>query len=298
MGRRGFTLIELLVVIAIIAVLVALLLPAVQQAREAARRTQCKNQLKQLGLALQNYHDRSLVFPPGYVIPPAYVGTANDTAFGWGTMILPFMDQGSLYETLNFNVAVPTLPQSILTIWNCPSDPGVVGLANYQSSNTVQGSSLPGGGTGPDQTTITGVGFAARASYIANGGAGGLGSYTGVFDQNSRISFRDITDGSSNTFLAGERAARQGDSAWAGYSRSQTSSYKSPTTYASNPAFVLGNCVWQPNVLNGAAFGSRHVGMVQMLFADGSVKAVSENINNLTWQSLGNKADGNVISSF
>src|SRR4051812_6730319 len=93
--KRGFTLIELLVVIAIIAVLIALLLPAVQQAREAARRSQCKNNLKQIGLALHNYHDTANTLPPGWIGDPT--GSNAGNRWGWGTMILPYLDQAPLY---------------------------------------------------------------------------------------------------------------------------------------------------------------------------------------------------------
>src|SRR5579871_6256397 len=106
--QRGFTLIELLVVIAVIAVLVALLLPAVQQAREAARRSQCKNNLKQIGLALQNYHDTSNIFPLGYCARLPYVDGATDTTPGWGwpTYILPQLEQGPLYNQINWSQPV------------------------------------------------------------------------------------------------------------------------------------------------------------------------------------------------
>ena len=110
-SRRGFTLIELLVVIAIIAILIALLLPAVQQAREAARRTQCRNNLKQLGLAMHNYHDVFLTFPSGWIavdagVPSAHAGTSG---LGWGAMLLPQIDQANLYELFNPNVSIADL---------------------------------------------------------------------------------------------------------------------------------------------------------------------------------------------
>src|SRR5688500_4365529 len=109
--RRGFTLIELLVVIAIIAVLIALLLPAVQQAREAARRTQCRNNLKQIGLALHNYHDVHNTFPMGYCAGMTYVDGASDTSPGWSwaTYILPQLDQGPLYNQFNWSAAPDTV---------------------------------------------------------------------------------------------------------------------------------------------------------------------------------------------
>jgi prepilin-type N-terminal cleavage/methylation domain-containing protein len=123
----AFTLIELLVVIAIIAILVALLLPAVQQAREAARRTQCKNNLKQLGLALHNYHDQHLVLPPGYVSDYTSAGTDTGPGWGWAAMMLPQMDQAPLYQTIDFSVGIEspkhaTVRLIVPALMLCPSD--------------------------------------------------------------------------------------------------------------------------------------------------------------------------------
>ena len=130
MRRRGFTLIELLVVIAIIAVLIALLLPAVQAAREAARRSQCVNNLKQMGLALQNYHDAIGTFPMSYAARGPFIDGATDTApgWGWGTMILPQLEQASVFNAVNFVLPVEgvqntTVVRSIVSTYLCPSDP-------------------------------------------------------------------------------------------------------------------------------------------------------------------------------
>ena len=127
--RRGFTLIELLVVIAIIAVLIALLLPAVQQAREAARRTTCRDHLKQLGLALHNYADAHQTLPPGYLYRPdtSSSPTSNGAGFGWGAMSLPFLEQSSLYGQFNWNVPLHDVAnqkarETRLAVFICPSD--------------------------------------------------------------------------------------------------------------------------------------------------------------------------------
>ena len=139
--HRGFTLIELLVVIAIIAVLIALLLPAVQQAREAARRTQCKNNLKQIGIALHSYHDTFGGFPPGYVVGAA---PAN-AGYAWSAMILPNMDQAVLYNALNFSSVPAGSVVLSLPAWKCPSDTQSDGYSTYNSASLTGGTcSLPG----------------------------------------------------------------------------------------------------------------------------------------------------------
>jgi prepilin-type N-terminal cleavage/methylation domain-containing protein len=145
-SRRGFTLIELLVVIAIIAVLIALLLPAVQQAREAARRTQCKNNLKQIGLALHNYLDTHLVFPPGYIDRNGNPNVTPDLdqgpGWGWASFLLPMMDQSNVHNQINFNQGVGllsniTISQKPLSIFRCPSDGGRETFSVYDSNFTT-----------------------------------------------------------------------------------------------------------------------------------------------------------------
>ena len=193
-ARRGFTLIELLVVIAIIAILIALLLPAVQQSREAAQRTQCKNSLKQIGLALHNYHDVHLTFPPGYI---ARAVGRNDPAaaetgpsFAWGTMVLPFLDHGNLFNHFDFNEDGDDAHnlghgQVILSMFLCPTDPAPARFA------------LP---NGIELATSNYVGIYGYGNVSMNPGNG-----TGVFYRNSAVRIRDITDGTSGTICVGER---------------------------------------------------------------------------------------------
>lgn len=213
--KRGFTLIELLVVIAIIAILIALLLPAVQQAREAARRSQCKNNLKQIGLALHNYHDVNNTLPPGYT--EGVVATNN--GFGWNQHILPYFDQAPLFEKFNSNVplnngsfggAIDTnleLSAAILTAVRCPSDVGPEQESNNNGASLMQDmatSNYPGNfGVGQP----TGI---LRGSFIQ-----------GIFGRNTKVRFRDLKDGSSNVFFVGERRMpRVCDPGWVGTSGS------------------------------------------------------------------------------
>ena len=227
--RRGFTLIELLVVIAIIAVLIALLLPAVQQAREAARRTQCKNNLKQIGLALHNYHDNANTFPPGWISSTSTDPTTFPTNnWGWNSFILPQMDQGNLYNLINYNLGFPgglsaaganvtgssnygtngPAELSVLGALRCPSDDygtdtciASGGRTGFGKCNMVYGgrSSYPGVNGG----FVNGVGVGLQDAPV---GGPFLTAQGGVFGSNSKVGIRDMIDGTSNSFMVGERA--------------------------------------------------------------------------------------------
>ncbi|MFK7777241.1 MAG: DUF1559 domain-containing protein, partial [Gimesia sp.] len=194
--KRGFTLIELLVVIAIIAILIALLLPAVQQAREAARRSTCKNSLKQIGLALHNYLDTHSTFPPGITRanqhPYAGVSGWNTGKVLWSAFILPYMDQGPLYNKIDFSMPDPgknannaDVRSVKLSIYRCPSDPGTTGSSIGPSNYTACVGNSPLG-------SVSGGG----SSYQNNG--------TSVFFTDSKTKIRDITDGTSNTMMISE----------------------------------------------------------------------------------------------
>lgn len=229
----GFTLIELLVVIAIIAILIALLLPAVQQAREAARRTQCKNNLKQMGLGFHNYHDTFRTFPkPAIVGITVSSGLIVEQAASWATMLLPYTDQATVYNLYDSNqspmdaVNVPAT-ETILSMYLCPSTPRHNQIVSY---TIPAGTSLGGGfpptgfnwsfrGGASDYSTLNGVrGDFSRAAY-APGSPGGTRHGWGTWaiavldlpqfsDAGEGCMIRDVTDGTSNTIQIGEVANR------------------------------------------------------------------------------------------
>lgn len=318
-ARRGFTLIELLVVIAIIAVLVALLLPAVQQAREAARRSSCKNNLKQIGVALHNYHDTFNVLPPGYIARG--VAAADNAAaetgpgFAWGTMLLPMLEQAALYDSLNFNLNATHVDnidsgRVIINTMLCPSDPAPTSFTVNDGSNDY---------------------VLASANYV---GVFGYGNVTmnpgqptgkGAFYRNSNTNLRDITDGTSNTMLVGERTyehdfvaalnATAANSTWyaaipgverlAGMSHAMMTDAQGSLVlgHVGQPAMTMPMAMMAmhhtPNTTNHIVnFSSPHQGGIQFLMADGSVHFLSENVYYDTFRHLGERADGEVVSEF
>lgn len=250
----GFTLIELLVVIAIIAVLIALLLPAVQQAREAARRTQCRNNLKQIGLALYNYESSHKIFPPSCINNPYATGSIDGisfpdgqmvgpSGFGWGALILPQLEQLPLYDQFNFSAACwsisnKTAAATTVPVFLCPSVTG--GSEGYVVQHPVPGPSVSGAGrTGTDLTRSDGSTiFFAHSHYVTNAGIsqpwGRAPAYCfnydipepipsapdavidGPFYPNSHTRVRDVTDGLSHTVFVGERSSYLCNNTWVG----------------------------------------------------------------------------------
>jgi prepilin-type N-terminal cleavage/methylation domain-containing protein len=272
---RAFTLIELLVVIAIIAVLVALLLPAVQQAREAARRSQCRNSLKQYGLALHNYYDAHQIFP---------IGNVGNRFWTFQSMILPFLDQVALFERCNFNYPGTCFNSNVaagpaktaagisLPIYGCPSDPnsgkvytdpftGMIASGNYQG---VMGTSSTNG--------------------------------TGVLFSNSHTRFQDVIDGASNTLAMGERGIPN-DLYWGfflcGYGNVNgvgDGDNLQTTKFGFGPGLPDGN--------HNLHFWSYHAGGGHFQMVDGSVRFVSYSIDFATFQHLSTKSGREVIGEF
>lgn len=319
--RGGFTLIELLVVIAIIAILVALLLPAVQQAREAARRSSCKNNLKQIGLALHNYHDVHSTFPMGTHRQNNIDSCGNGSSASyasnrtlWGAHLLPFLEQPALYDQIDFeqggtgpgctgpstgNNGANTIPARFeLSAFRCPSDPGTKGDTTRDDGPTSYVACVS---TGVEQN-------AGGGSYQNNGES--------VLFMNSKTKFRDITDGTSNTMvisecLVGSESSELSGSGWAtctglsGTVRTDTGcswfyQYIQPSwTYSTlvGPNTNEIDC-YRWDLRGRSAARSQHTGGVQIVLADGAVRFVSDSINLQTWQNLGHKRDGNVLGEF
>ncbi|MDB5386706.1 MAG: xcpT 2 [Planctomycetaceae bacterium] len=307
--RSAFTLIELLVVIAIIGVLVALILPAVQAARESARKLQCKNNLKQIGLAFANYLTSKTVLPPAYVVRSS--AGPDHLGYGWGALILPYLEQDNVYKTINFEAYPAALPQQKLTNYICPSDP-YSGDAQYLSesggfNNPMCSNPMYSGwamGMCMGVVNSTTPGFAAKANYIANYGTQALGTAMGdgVFGPNSSLSPQFIRDGMSNTFFAGERSFA-GTVAWAGVSYDVTCSAptqmmtsSSTSQVNSNGHHVLGSTQFGMNK-NNAGFSSPHVGGGNMVFGDGAVKFLSDNMDTSIYQALSTRQGNEPIST-
>ena len=328
MRKRGFTLIELLVVIAIIAILIALLLPAVQQAREAARRTQCKNNLKQIGLALHNYESTHSILPAG-----TFNGGTTPNNSSPIPMILPFIEQGNAYGLFNFNVDLNTAVvnqaarQQNMAMFNCPSHPGVAGFV-------IAGTQCPNGcGT---TTYVQSLGN--NANYASN---------NGPFGRRFGAKFRDFTDGLSNTALFGEiRLGPSGGSPTTGVLAVTDRNYYNTATnlaFGSWDASATGDTIAVPECDNAAtsnylyrgkqyyrgivvttyyshtltpnsrrhdcirgtgvdrghlAARSYHTGGAQIVLLDGSVRFASDNVDDTIWRSVGSMAGGEVIGEW
>lgn len=306
--RPGFTLVELLVVIAIIGILIALLLPAVQAAREAARRIQCTNHQKQLGLAMHNYHDIHKAFPYGY-------RDENNTTHRrdcWYQRILPFIEQAPYYAEYE---AYPTLyifgsyiPPSIqgvvVSTMMCPSDPSGPAYGAGGSNDGFQGNYAVCAGGGTGTTTID--------MELRKSDPGGL------FGSLSKFGLRDCTDGTSSQLLFSEGIIRGSTGAtwgelggyWGGSSHGAYgfSSAEPPNTTVPDRAYSCKSTTWpKAPCENGNADGltgrwnfarSYHPGGVNAVLADGSVRFVSETIDRPTWRYLGLRNDGNVLKEF
>ena len=292
---RGFTLVELLVVIAIIGILIALLLPAVQAAREAARRSQCTNNLKQIGLALHMHHDRDKYFPPGhYANPAGSVSCANGNEATWFTYILPFLEQSAAYDQIDWKFAFGCGAHQVVTnlffsTVHCPSDKKPASSGTHARSNYVANN-----GIGPmKEWCMVGQTATARPPISREGG---------VFYINSNMAIAELLDGTSNTAMVCEiRVSKPGD-------------YRGVMHYPEDPLYhhnytpnslvpdqtrtafcTAGNDPRIPCIGAFTAYNNRnmlttarsyHPGGVNLALGDGSVRFVAETLNIDVWKAL------------
>ena len=283
--NRGFTLVELLVVIAIIGVLVALLLPAVQSAREAARRTQCTNNLKQIGLALHNHHDAFRKLPAGWTAFEPGTETPSpegDPGWSWAAKILPYLEEGNTSVGIRDNIAImdPLHDGVRLTTipgYLCPSEPADPIWKLMEEDGSAELCEL------------------ARSNYVGNFGTGEIedspSNGNGVFFHNSRINFKQVFDGLSKTLLAGERSSLHGGSTWLGVI---TGGHEAM-------ALIVGAGDHTPNQPPPGGhlddFASNHAGMTLFVRCDGSVNSVADDIEESVFQSLCTRAGDEVVAS-
>jgi len=275
---RGFSLIEVLAVGGIVAICLALGLPALQRARDEARRNACKNKLKQIGLAMHNYHDTFVTFPPGWVAKTTK--PEFGPCYGWGTFILPYVDQAPLYNQINFNVPPDITSnerlQKRLDIYRCPED-------TSEDTNPVRdefGTSNYSGNYG-DEPLPGSVDAATKVN--------------GMFYWNSRVRIADVTDGTSNTLLIGEKSIASAAAIWMGVRSNQNAS---DNVTACNHESRMNTVI--------DSFSSRHGQGAHFLLCDGAVRFISDKVDSQpgdskkkgTYQKLANKSDNLPVGEY
>ena len=300
--RRGFTLIELLVVIAIIAILIGLLLPAVQKVRAAAARLQCKNNLKQIGLAFHSYHGTNDSFPSGFTSKGMFADDPKSYGPGWGwaSYLLPYLEQDNLFRQIDFSkdIADPANAKARttkLSVFRCPAD------SPLGDTFTVKD------GSGNARCDV------AFGNYVGMAGVFEVTGYPdtsngapGVLLRNSRVRFADITDGTSNTLFAGERASKQSPmTTWVGaVSGSVIQQTNNPALGVEGPGIlVLTNSgeIAEGRTPNNPLehvedTNSRHSQGVNWLFGDGSVRGISDSIPAAVWVAIATRSGGESLA--
>jgi prepilin-type N-terminal cleavage/methylation domain-containing protein len=299
--RGGFTLIELLVVIAIIAILVGLLLPAVQKVREAANLITCKNNLKQIGLAMHNYHDTQRTFPVGYYDPTPWPQFDVGPGWGWGAYLLPYLEQNNLYNQINFSVDVgdpsmATVRSTPLKVFICPSDQ-YIGTFTISTNSAATNENVP---------PTPGSWVLAQSNYVACNGNDGVDCFctpphTGAFLRAIKgFKVADITDGLSNTLFVCDRPHTLSYCSWVGCPTGAANPFLlAPGNYGAETTLLMCHAGRTgPNaqgVYDADSTWSPHMIGVPYLFGDGSVHFLANNIDISAWMALATRAGGEVI---
>jgi len=295
--RKAFTLVELLVVIAIIGILVALLLPAIQMAREAARRSSCSNNLKQIGLALHLYHDTFGTLPPGWIAQDATGRRPywwGEPGWGWASMTLPYIEQAALQSngihyglpiTAAENAAARVTP---LEVYRCASDTGEDTFVLHASAHLP-----PLRGTWSDIELATGNYIGVFGTIDPHDVYEHGATPDGAFIHERAFRFADFLDGTSETFLVGERSSKRSYSTWTGM--------VSGGQHAA--ARIIGVATFPPNSERDAEhythnFSSYHPAGTQFVAADGSVKLINESIDMAVYHALCTRASGDVVGDY
>lgn len=296
-GRHAFTLVELLVVIAIIGILMGLLLPAVQMAREASRRASCQNNLRQVGLATLNYENARRHFPPGWTVKQSPVTEAAEEQPGWGFAfhILPYMEATNLYETIDETLPVdhpnhiPIL-DTFLKYYACPSDAGAENQMLYEGDGHTHPISAAEFFRDPgEEEPLFSVG---RANYVGVFGTiepeEDVIESDGMFFRNSRIRIAQVVDGTSNTFLVGERSSEKGVSTWSGVIHEAEDAI----------ARIMGTCDHLPNTPDShfEDFSSEHPQGASFVMVDGSTRLFNDNIDFDLYQALATRDGGEIAT--
>ncbi|WDI41974.1 DUF1559 domain-containing protein [Bremerella sp. P1] len=314
LSKCGFTLVELLVVIAIIGVLIALLLPAVQQAREAARRMSCSNNMKQIGLALHNYHDTFNILPPAFVDTNPDMNSPidsadNKNALAWSVLILPFIEQSALHDQIGNETggfAYNWYDKNHDDTLSDPIDSAKVGLEAYSCpSDTMPLLNSFRGGFG-------------KTNYKTNSGNNAARDKKGIMWANSDLGFRDITDGTTNTMMVGEACAteeagvsncggtpcRFSGGLWIGPRKAPSAATWHTGVYSMDVVSFGGSGANMLINRSAATWGddwissSTHPGGIMSVQCDGSVRFIQENIELATYRRLRDRSDGEVLGEY